>query len=590
LADEVPENAIGGASTAPYPVLHGLRPAEKRVSILANRGGREMSAVLKLAASESKQPTKKSDALLDRFESRRSSELVIGLAGPIGCGIGSVVEGLRDRLLERGYTDVVHIKLSSFLEAAINDKLIPDSLVEGSARFARYRRLQEAGKNLRKKSTSPAILAEYAAQEIALDRLRRHREVTPDTGQSTGSPVVPQRVAYLVDQVKRPEEVRLLRAIYRNLFYLLGVTRIRDRRIAELTAEKVRPDEAPSLIEIDRLEEDEGGQQLDKTLHLSDYFVRNDATTIEEKRSKLNRFLDLVHGDKSVGPTDAEHGMYAAYAAGLRSACLSRQVGAAILSPTGEVMATGCNDVPKSTGGLYTASHQGPDMRCVHMDGQQCFNDLYKRNLQHEIGALVDSALQKLADGKVKLEGKERDRLLSEIYDHTRLKDLIEFSRSVHAEMDAIVSLARNGSTGLQGATLYTTTYPCHNCARHIVASGIMKVFYVEPYEKSLAKDLHKDSIAFEVEETQGQVPRRVEFLHYEGVAPRQFHNVFRAVSRKDENGKFIPIKPHDAEKVLPEYLDNYQIFEAKAVEHLDGEIKRLKAAGQPELTDNQPA
>jgi deoxycytidylate deaminase len=520
--------------------------------------------------------SKKNDDLLEKFDSRQSDEIVIGLAGPIGCGINSIAQGLKDRLFERGYRDVVHIKLSKFLEEAIEKKLTEENnFPQNSSRFGRYRRLQDAGKSLRQRLNNPALLAEYAAREIAIDRHRRQREAVETA--SDGQPLKPTRVAYLVDQVKRPEEVRLLRAIYRNLFYLLGVTRINDRRKDELEAELVRPDEAHQLIEIDRLETGDGGQQLDKTLHLADYFVRNDATTVDEKRNKLNRFLDLIHGDKSISPTDAEHGMYSAYAAGLRSACLSRQVGASISSITGEILATGCNDVPKASGGLYSASHEGHDMRCVHMDGQQCFNDLHKRKLLSSIGDIVDSALRRATDGKTSFTSSERKNLLAEMYEKTRLKDLIEFSRSVHAEMDAIVSLARIGGVGLKGATLYTTTYPCHNCARHIVASGIMKVFYIEPYEKSLAKDLHKDAIAFEVEETKDQLPRRVEFLHYEGVAPRQFHHVFRAISRKDDQGKYIPIKPREAEKVLPEYIDNYQAFEAKAAEHLTEEIARLE-------------
>lgn len=541
-----------------------------------------MSAVLKQPTQASS--SRRKDALLEKFDSRQSDEIVIALAGPIGCGITSIVEGLKDRLGERGYTDVVHIKLSNFLEDALKGGLVDEwNESNASHRFLRYRRLQQAGKSLRQKTRNPAILAEYAAREIALDRRRRQRDRDGSSTQATlDAPVVPDRVAYLIDQVKRPEEVRLLRAIYRNLFYLLGVTRINDRRKDQLQAELVDANETQALIDIDRLELGEGGQQLDKTLHLADYFLRNDATTVDEKRGKLNRFLDLIHGDKSITPTDAEHGMYAAYAAGLRSACLSRQVGAAISARTGEILATGCNDVPKASGGLYTESYKGHDMRCVHMDGQQCFNDLYKHKLQGEIGELVSTAVREATSGQVDLSGAAKELLLERIYEQTRLKDLIEFSRSVHAEMDAIVSIARVGGASLNGATLYTTTYPCHNCARHIVASGIMKVFYIEPYEKSLAKELHKDAIAFEVEETEDGEPRRVEFLHYEGVAPRQFHNVFRAQSRKDSSGKYIPIKPREADKVLPEYLDNYQDFEAKAVQHLVEEIEKLKPAVTP--------
>jgi deoxycytidylate deaminase len=535
-----------------------------------------MSALVKSVTPHTLSSQKAADHLLTTFANRQSNEIVIGLAGPIGCGISSVIEGLRERLFERGYTDVVHIKLSNFLEEALNAELIENSGDEkGTNRFKRYRRLQEAGKSARAKLNNAALLAEFAAREIAKDRTRRRREKEGETSsKDSGGPIIPARIAYLIDQVKRPEEVRLLRAIYRNLFYLLGITRINDKRRDELISEHITPEEAQSLIDIDRLELGEGGQQLDKTLHLADYFIRNDAALVEEKKAKLNRFLDLIHGVKSISPTDAEHGMYAAYAAGLRSACLSRQVGAAISSSTGEILATGSNDVPKAGGGLYSASTKQQDMRCVHMDGQKCFNDLYKRNLRNEIGEIIEQKLRDFTDGDVQLTSEQKSILLDAIYKNSRLKDLIEFSRSVHAEMDAIVSLARIGGIGLEGATLYTTTYPCHNCARHIVASGIMKVFYIEPYEKSLAKDLHKDAIAFEVEESLEYPPKRVEFLHFEGVAPRQFHHVFRVTSRKNEEGRFIQINPREADKVLPEYLDNYQDFETKAAEHLTETIK----------------
>jgi len=57
--------------------------------------------------------------------------------------------------------------------------------------------------------------------------------------------------------------------------------------------------------------------------------------------------------------------------------------------------------------------------------------------------------------------------------------------------MDAILALARGGETGIVGSTLYCTNYPCHYCAKHIIAAGINRVVYLEPYEKSLARKLH---------------------------------------------------------------------------------------------------
>lgn len=66
----------------------------------------------------------------------------------------------------------------------------------------------------------------------------------------------------------------------------------------------------------------------------------------------VERFIKLVHGINGISPTIDEIGMHAAYSAALRSACLSRQVGAAILDNQGNIISTGCNDVP-SFGAVY---------------------------------------------------------------------------------------------------------------------------------------------------------------------------------------------------------------------------------------------
>ncbi|MES2353180.1 MAG: anti-phage dCTP deaminase [Pseudomonadota bacterium] len=527
--------------------------------------------------------------LLEKFSERRSKELVIAFAGPIGCGIASVINLTEEQLRQSGYTDVVRIKLSDFLEQALKEgRINAQSEESASTKFNRYRRLQLAGMDLRHQTVNAAILAEYAIQKIVTDRTRRSEQVAVVDDAIEGvKPMAPGRIAYLIDQIKRPEEVILLRAVYRNLFYLVGVTRIYAKRLAALEDEGLTSKEAPSLMEIDRNEIVDDGQRLDKTLHLADYFLRNNIDDTANKKEKISRFLRVIHGDKSITPTNNEHGMYTAYAAGLRSACLSRQVGAAIASESGEIISTGCNDVPKPGGGLYSVSSEVPDNRCVHLPDKLCFNDLYKKKLQEEIGSVIDQFLKrnKFNDTSITLEAEQRKVLLKSIYENTRLGSLIEFSRSVHAEMDAIVSLARNGGIGIKGAILYTTTFPCHSCARHIVAAGISKVFYIEPYEKSLARELHKDAIAFENEANsdQNKAPSLVQFLHFEGIAPRQFQNVFLASDRKSKEGKFLEINLVNSEKTLPEYLDNYQSFEVKVVEHFTKDLEKVPSTTKVE-------
>lgn len=45
----------------------------------------------------------------------------------------------------------------------------------------------------------------------------------------------------------------------------------------------------------------------------------------------------------------------------------------------------------------------------------------------------------------------------------------------LHAELNAVARAARNGRS-LRGCTLYVTHYPCNECAKVIVASGIKNV------------------------------------------------------------------------------------------------------------------
>ena len=87
------------------------------------------------------------------------------------------------------------------------------------------------------------------------------------------------------------------------------------------------------------------------------------------------------------------------------------------------------------------------------------------------------------------------------------------------------------------GCTLHTTTFPCHDCAKHIVAAGISRVVYVEPYPKSLAAELYPDSVAVE---GKGDPARQVPFDPFVGIAPRKYIELFTMVDRKDDKGKAI--------------------------------------------------
>lgn len=64
-----------------------------------------------------------------------------------------------------------------------------------------------------------------------------------------------------------------------------------------------------------------------------------------------------------------------------------------------------------------------------------------------------------------------------------------ELCRGVHAEQNAIVQAAVNG-TSIQHGELYCTTQPCIICAKMIINSEIKRVFVSETYNDQMALEM----------------------------------------------------------------------------------------------------
>lgn len=68
-----------------------------------------------------------------------------------------------------------------------------------------------------------------------------------------------------------------------------------------------------------------------------------------------------------------------------------------------------------------------------------------------------------------------------------------ELCRGVHAEQNAIVQSAING-TSIRNATLYCTNHPCSICAKMIINSEIRNVFIADDYPDPLAKEMFSEA------------------------------------------------------------------------------------------------
>jgi deoxycytidylate deaminase len=265
--------------------------------------------------------------------------------------------------------------------------------------------------------------------------------------------------------------------------------------------------------------------------------------------------------------------MYHAQSAAAKSGCLSKQVGAAIIDEEGNLLSTGYNDVPKAGGGLYTIENGKDDSRCMLRHGGKCINQDRKNDIFNEIDKILENCLGE-KKRKLTCESDENelifDTVSQKIRNHARLKNLTEFCRAIHAEMDAITSAARNGVIKLKNASLFSTTFPCHNCAKHIVATGISKVYYIEPYEKSMASDLHSDSISFDPSNRQEDKRKKfVTFIPFEGVSPKKYLKFFLSEDRK-RDGARAEFRSKESKPRIPVLIDTRYEYESQVVKFLN--------------------
>lgn len=483
----------------------------------------------------------------DLVRGAAGNELFFAVVGHVGSGTSEIAETLKTLLedpeLEGGHyeTTILKARLEIIDWARAQRYEVPDTTKNT---LAAVTRMQDLGDLMRRETGDHSAVARALVR-----RIRAIRGERTGIDSSVEGAVKPDgtRRAYILDSLRHPAEVELLRAIYQEAYVLIGVVcdeSVRETRITN-KYDDCGHGKALPFMKRDMKAPEKHGQKVGDTFHLSDFFVDNTAsrfvgtkkisnpawTVIED----LNRLVRLVSHSRVVRPTADETAMFHAYGAQMRSACLSRQVGAALIDADGNLVSTGTNEVPKAGGGVYGggfASHRA-DHRCAFRgtasEPAHCSNTKEQNSI---IDELVERFPELVAGKDPKDRAEIKERLRS-----TRIGGLIEFSRAVHAEMDALLSAARIGVSPV-GCRLFVTTFPCHYCARHLVSAGIDEVQFIEPYLKSQALVLHEDAITVTPQnwdppskvtpKTDGSATEsQVLFRPFTGVAPKLYRRAF---------------------------------------------------------------
>lgn len=477
-----------------------------------------------------------------------ANELIFAVVGHVGSGPGVIANSLRE-ILESpagGSYDTTIIKASDKIKewAKANSEPVPSE----EKKLDNVRRLQDLGDKMREGDQS--AVARTLINEIRLTRARKQKLSEIGDG-----PVAPdgKKRAYILESIRHPAEVHLLRNVYGASFTLVGVV-CEESKCLERVRDKYSDagtQAAKQFMRRDSKDSIKHGQRVADALHLSDFFVDNSIDRMEAGKSpadwtvndELNRLVKIITHEEIVRPRISETAMFEAHAAALRSACLSRQVGACLVDAKGNIVALGTNEVPKAGGGLYGESFLEEDFdgRCAYSLSPKCSNTTEQNDM---IGKII----KELKETVPELKNKPEDNLKTLLRD-SPIGALLEFSRAVHAEMDALLTAGRKGVSTV-GTRMWVTTFLCHYCARHIVSAGVDEVQYIEPYQKSKTLDLHNDSVT--LEPTKDWTPpsegkkgkdERVFFHHFTGVAPSMYRRAFsKDRDLKDDNNGLMKI------------------------------------------------
>ncbi len=509
--------------------------------------------------------------IADPLAPKEGPELVIGLVAPVGAKIGLVCEVLKEELRKFEYRSQ-EIRVSRLLHQLKQYHLL--STRDFPSEYERIYEHMKAGTELRVKTERGDVLSLLSISNIRLLREQVNRE-NPAVKKEFLSTSPLERTAFILRSLKHKDEISTLRDIYGRAFVVISAYLPRADRVealANVIAKSVSSsdphafrDQAEKLIAIDEAEGNKLGQNVSDAFPLADLFV--DTRSREHVEKSVSRFLDLYFGHPFHTPTKDEFAMFHARSAALRSADLSRQVGAAIANKDGDIVAVGCNDVPKASGGQYWANDENDDR-----DFKRGY-DSSARSKTEIVGEMLD----RLARGKWLAATKRKrttEDLVKEllygegksILQDAQILDLLEYGRPVHAEMAALMDAARRG-VAVQGATLYSTTFPCHLCARHIIAAGIARVVYIEPYPKSKAGELYRDSIVID---PQYPIHGRVQFEPFVGIAPVRYMALFEMPGkRKDEEGKVLSWNKTIANPRIKRFVLSYLLIEENVVGEL---------------------
>lgn len=321
----------------------------------------------------------------------------------------------------------------------------------------------------------------------------------------------------IIDALRNPYEVYYFRERY-SAFYLMSITTSEKHRRENLAKANYRADEIDELDGMEYpskrkdIEPSYSSLDVERCIEISDIHVSHNNEQIEQNydlKRQIIHFVSLILHPGLVQPTHEERLMQIAYTAKLNSGCISRQVGAVVTDKNYSIKAIGWNTVAKG---------QTPcSLRCLEdlfeLNDLTAFSEFEKSDKKFR--EEVCKYMMEYQNARGMLNGIPLAYCFKDLYTSLKGEKNQVHTRSLHAEENAFLQLAKYGSEGIDGGFLFTTASPCELCAKKAYQLGITKVFYIDIYPGiSAAHIFHAGERKIELIPFRGAIGRAYEALY----------------------------------------------------------------------------
>lgn len=296
-----------------------------------------------------------------------------------------------------------------------------------------------------------------------------------------------------IDALRNPYEVLYFRERY-SAFYLMSINTTEQIRKQKLFEQGYRNDEINLLDKREGEKKDFKSQytglDIDKCIELSDIHITHDGTEYTNNRKLTNQiitYISLMLHPGLVPPSPIERVMQVAYTAKLNSGCLSRQVGAAVTNEAFSIFSIGWNTVAE--GQTPCSLRSLSDL--VEKEDQTAYSTYEKQDVKFQnyikkVVACYGKNYEGLKFNNMDvLKGVNLTYCFKDIHNSRHVTGQIEnqvHTRSLHAEENAFLQLAKYGSSGIKGGKLFSTACCCELCAKKAYQLGIKEIYYIDSY------------------------------------------------------------------------------------------------------------